>query len=298
MDALIGEWLNLVIRWTHVITGIAWIGSSFYFNWLDSKLRVPSPARGKVEGEAWLVHSGGFYRVEKIDVAPQEIPAELHWFKWEAAFTWISGFLLLILLYHLGQGAFLQNAPDGFSDLLGIVGLLAGLSIAWAIYDFTWKSPLGEQPLVAGGLLFVLLIAAAWCLSKYMTGQAAYLHVGAMLGTIMTANVWMRIIPAQRALVAAAKAGTKPDARLGKEAKKRSIHNNYMTLPVVFIMLSTHFASTWGHQWNWAILAALMLIGAAVRHAFNLRNRGRNALWILPLAALAMVVLYYLVRSS
>jgi uncharacterized membrane protein len=298
MDALVGEWLGLVIRWAHVITGIAWIGSSFYFNWLDSKLRVPSPARDKVEGEAWLVHSGGFYRVEKIDVAPNEMPAELHWFKWEAAFTWITGFLLLILLYHLGQGAFLQNAPEGFSDALGLLGLVVGLSICWAIYDFTWKSKLGDQPLLAGGLLFVLLIAVAWGLSEYMTGQAAYLHVGALLGTIMTANVWMRIIPAQRALVAAAKAGTKPDALLGKEAKKRSIHNNYMTLPVVFIMLSTHFASTWGHEWNWAVLAALMLIGAAVRHAFNLRNRGRNGLWILPLAALAMLVLYYVVRSS
>jgi uncharacterized membrane protein len=298
MDALVSEWLGMVIRWAHVITGIAWIGSSFYFNWLDSKLRTPSPARGKVEGEAWLVHSGGFYRVEKIDVAPDEIPAELHWFKWEAAFTWITGFLLLILLYHLGSGAFLQNAPEGFSNILGIVGLLVGLSVTWAIYDFTWKSPLGEQPLLAGGLLFVLLIAASWGLSHYMTGQAAYLHVGAVLGTIMTANVWMRIIPAQRALVAAAKAGTKPDAQLGKEAKKRSIHNNYMTLPVVFIMLSTHFASTWGHEWNWAVLGALMLIGAGVRHAFNLRNRGRNGLWILPLAALAMLVLYYVVSAS
>ncbi|MGE0151118.1 MAG: urate hydroxylase PuuD [Reyranellaceae bacterium] len=298
MDALVGEWLNLVIRWTHVIAGIAWIGSSFYFNWLDAKLRPPSPARPKVEGEAWLVHSGGFYRVEKIDVAPQEIPAELHWFKWEAAFTWITGFLLLILLYHLGQGAFLQDAPQGFSDLLGIGGLIVGLSIAWTIYDLAWKSPLGDKPLLAGGLLFALLIAAAWGLSQVMTGQAAYLHVGAALGTIMTANVWMRIIPAQRALVAAARAGAKPEARLGKEAKKRSIHNNYMTLPVVFVMLSTHFASTWGHEWNWAVLAALMLVGAAVRHAFNLRNRGRNGLWILPLAALAMLVLYYVVAAS
>ena len=296
MDALVGEWLNLVIRWAHVIFGIAWIGSSFYFNWLDSKLRPPSPARGKVEGEAWLVHSGGFYRVEKIDVAPEEIPAELHWFKWEAAFTWISGFVLLILLYHLGQGAFLQEAPEGFSDLLGIGALLALLAVTWAIYDLIWKSKLGDNARLAGSLLFVLLVVLSWGLAQCMTGQAAYLHVGAVLGTIMTANVWMRIIPAQRALVAAAKAGTRPEARLGKEAKKRSLHNNYLTLPVVFIMLSTHFSSTWGSEWNWALLAALMLVGAAVRHAFNLRNRGRQGLWILPLAALAMVVLYYVVR--
>ena len=298
MDALVGEWLNLVIRWAHVIAGIAWIGSSFYFNWLDAKLRPPSPARAKVEGEAWLVHSGGFYRVEKIDVAPDEIPAELHWFKWEAAFTWITGFALLVLLYHMGQGAFLQDAPEDFSDALGLLATVAGLAAAWLVYDLVWKSTLGENALVAGTGLFVLLVAASWALSLVMTGQAAYLHIGAALGTIMTANVWVRIIPAQRALVAAAKQGAKPDARLGREAKKRSIHNNYMTLPVVFVMLSTHFASTWGHEWNWAILAALMLVGAAVRHAFNLRNRGRNAMWILPLAALAMVVLYYVVRGA
>ena len=298
MDALVGEWLNLVIRWAHVIAGIAWIGSSFYFNWLDAKLRPPSPARPKVEGEAWLVHSGGFYRVEKIDVAPDEIPAELHWFKWEAAFTWITGFALLVLLYHMGQGAFLQDAPEDFSDALGLLATVAGLAAAWLVYDLVWKSPLGENAGIAGAGLFALLVAASWALSQVMTGQAAYLHVGAALGTIMTANVWVRIIPAQRALVAAAKAGTRPEARLGREAKKRSIHNNYMTLPVVFVMLSTHFASTWGHEWNWAILAAPMLVGAAVRHAFNLRNRGRSAMWILPLAALAMVVLYYVARGA
>jgi uncharacterized membrane protein len=234
--------------------------------------------------------------VEKVQLAPDEIPAELHWFKWEAALTWISGFALLILLYHLGGGAFLQDAPTGFSDWLGLLMLVAGLAVGWAIYDLAWASRLGDYPALATALLFGLLVVAMWLLSKYMTGQALYLHVGALLGTIMTANVWMRILPAQHALIAAAKAGGTPQARLGREAKKRSLHNNYMTLPVVFVMLSTHFSSTWGSVWNWAVLAGLMVVGAAVRHAFNLRNRERNFAWILPLAALAMVALFYSVR--
>lgn len=298
MDALLMEWLNLALRWTHVIVAIAWIGASFYFNWLDSKMRQPQPPRPKIEGEAWLVHSGGFYRVERIQVAPTEIPAELHWFKWEAAATWISGFALLILLYHLGGGAFLQDAPQGFSDLLGIAFLIVGLAAGWLIYDQLWASRLGERPILAAAVLFILLVAAIWLLSPYMTGQALYLHVGALLGTIMVANVWMRIVPAQRALIAAARSGGTPEARLGKEAKKRSLHNNYMTLPVVFMMLSTHFPSTWGSVWNWAILAGLMLVGASVRHAFNLRNRDRAFAWILPLAAIAMMVLFYVARSG
>jgi uncharacterized membrane protein len=294
MDSLLSEWLGLVLRWIHVIAAIAWIGSSFYFNWLDSKMRKPAPARAKIEGEAWLVHSGGFYRVEKIQVAPDEIPAELHWFKWEAALTWISGFALLILLYHLSGGAFQPDA--GVSDTLGLVAVVAGLAIGWAVYDQLWASPLGNKPVLATALLFALLVTATWLLSRFMTGQALYLHVGALLGTIMTANVWMRILPAQRAMIAATKAGTAPNARLGQEAKKRSLHNNYMTLPVVFMMLSTHFPSTWASNWNWAVLGALMLVGAAVRHAFNLRNRDRNFAWILPLAALVMVVLFYVAR--
>ena len=261
MDALLNEWLNLVLRWIHVIAGIAWIGSSFYFNWLDSKMRAPSPARGKVEGEAWLVHSGGFYRVEKTQLAPNEVPAELHWFKWEAALTWVSGFALLILLYHLGGGAFLQDAPQGFSNWLGLLMLLGGLAIGWAIYDLVWASKLGDQPVLASALLFGLLVAATWLLSKYMTGQALYLHVGALLGTIMTANVWMRILPAQRKMIEAIKNGQQPDQKLAAQAKLRSKQNTFMVVPVVFLMISNHYGGVTTGGYDWIHLAILIPVG-------------------------------------
>jgi len=297
MDSLLQEWLDLVVRWVHVIAGIAWIGSSFFFMWLDAHLEKPSAPRRGIEGELWMTHSGGFYRVEKIKIAPEEMPRSLHWFKWEAAFTWLSGVTLLAVVYYLGSGL---DFLDPSLARLGSVGVtvigFAVLGIAWLIYDALYMSPLARTQLAAL-IGTALLVAAAYVFSQYMSGRAAYLHVGAIMGTIMAANVWVRIIPAQRELVAATKAGRVPDERLGLRGKQRSVHNNYLTLPVVFIMISNHFSSTWGHALNWLVLAGLALVGAGVRHYFNLRNKGENAWWIWPIAAAVMVALFFLVRG-
>jgi uncharacterized membrane protein len=297
MDSLLHEWLDLVVRWIHVITGIAWIGSSFFFMWLDSHLEQPPSPRKGIEGELWMTHSGGFYRVEKIKVAPDEMPRSLHWFKWEAAFTWLSGVTLLAIVYYLGSGLdFLDARLAGLGSLgVTIAGFLT-LGLAWLVYDALYMSPLARTPFAAL-VGFGLLVAAAFLFSQYMSGRAAYLHVGAIMGTIMAANVWVRIIPAQRELVAATKEGRSPDERLGLRAKQRSVHNNYMTLPVVFIMISNHFSSTWGHTLNWLVLAGLALVGAGVRHYFNLRNKGESAWWIWPIAGAAMIALFFLVRG-
>lgn len=292
MDPFIGDWLNLVLRWAHVITGIAWIGASFYFNWLDSRLEQPEKPREGVEGELWMVHSGGFYRIEKIDVAPAEMPRTLHWFKWEAGFTWITGFLLLGLIYYLGAEVYLIDARvSGIGAGWAIALGLATLVISWLIYDLMWTSALARNEGAASALSFVLLIALAYGLGEVLSARAAYVHVGAVMGTIMAANVWMRIIPAQTQLVKATQEGGQPDARLALAAKQRSVHNNYMTLPVLFVMLSGHYPGTYGHAWGWLILAVLFLAGAGVRHYFNLRNKGRTNRWIVPASAAAVIAL-------
>jgi uncharacterized membrane protein len=297
MDSLLQEWLDLVVRWVHVVTAIAWIGSSFFFMWLDSHLEKPEAPRRGIEGELWMTHSGGFYRVEKIKVAPGEMPRTLHWFKWEAAFTWMSGVLLLGIVYYLGSGLeFLDPRLAAFGSAGVIVIAAVVLAAAWLVYDVLYMSPLARTaaaPLIG----CALLIAAAYALTHLMTGRAAYVHVGAIIGTVMAANVWVRIIPAQRELVAATKEGRAPNPALGQRAKQRSVHNNYLTLPVVFIMISNHFSSTYGDARNWAVLAGLALVGAGVRHFFNLRNRGQNAWWIWAVAAAAMIALFLFVRG-
>lgn len=297
MDSLLQEWLDLVVRWLHVITAIAWIGSSFFFMWLDSHLEAPASPRKGIEGELWMTHSGGFYRVEKIKVAPDEMPRTLHWFKWEAAFTWMSGATLLVIVYYLGSGLGFMDPRIAEIGSLGVtVAAMVILAAAWLVYDGLYMSPLARTP-AAAAIGLVLLAGAAYILSQYMNGRAAYLHVGAIMGTVMAANVWARIIPAQRELVAATKAGRVPEPSLGQRAKQRSVHNNYMTLPVVFIMISNHFSSTYTNALNWLILIGLALVGAGVRHYFNLRNRGRNALWVWPVAAAGMAALFFLARS-
>jgi uncharacterized membrane protein len=301
MDPLLLEWLDIVVRWTHVITGIAWIGASFYFNWLESKFRPPEIPKERVEGEVWLVHGGGFYRVEKFAVAPPTLPKELHWFKWEAGFTWISGILLLALVYYLGSaGDFLTiNALRPYGAFGAALVSLSVIAVCWIVYDLLWKSAWAEaNSFPATVATFAFLVFVAWFLSQIMTAHAAYIHVGAVIGTIMTANVWMIIIPNQRELVEATEAGEPPQGKYAKQAKFRSLHNNYFTLPVVFIMLSKNWASTWGHEWNWAILAGVACVGATVRHWFNLRNKGkaRENFWLMPAAALGLVAIFYVVR--
>ena len=296
MDPFIGEWLNLMIRWIHVIAGIAWIGSSFFFMWLDARLESPPPDKKGVEGELWLTHSGGFYLVEKMRLTPDEIPASLHWFKWEAGFTWITGFLLLVVVYYLGSSAYLidpEISDIGFGAAVAVgIGLLV---VSWLVYDLMYRSALRNTGALAEIVGVVLLIAVAWGLSQVFSARASYVHVGAMLGTIMAANVWMVIIPSQQKLVAATRAGAALDPALAFNAKQRSVHNNYMTLPIVFIMLSSHFPSTYGHRYGWAVMIVLFAIGAVVRHWFNLRNAGHTSHWPIPSAIVAMVALIYAV---
>ena len=241
------EWLNLIVRWLHIITGIAWIGASFYFVWLDNSIRPPAPgselARKGVSGELWAVHGGGFYNPQKYLVAPAELPKELHWFKWEAYTTWLSGFALLTIAYYFNaQAMMIDKSVADLSSLQAIGVGIGSLVVGWTVYDLLCRSPLGKHDFWFGVVVFVLLVGASWVLTHFLSGRAAYIHVGAMIGTIMVANVLMLIIPGQRKMVAAMAAGGLPDPVHGQRAKQRSVHNNYFTLPVLFIMISNHYA--------------------------------------------------------
>ncbi len=268
------EWLNLAIRWFHLTAGIAWIGSSFYFVWLDNHL-VP-PKSGEASGEVWSVHGGGFYHKQKYRVAPSQMPEDLHWFMWEAYTTWITGFLLLVLVYWVGAASFLIDPAKAALTPLQASGVgAAALVGGWLVYDCLCRSPLGRDDRTLGSAWFAVLVAAAWGLCQIFSARGAYLHVGAMIGTAMVGNVFFVIIPNQRKVVAALVAGQVPDPALGKAAKSRSLHNNYMTLPVLFVMISHHYAITFGAGRPWLVLALLGLTGVAVRHVFNLRHRGQ-----------------------
>src|SRR3954469_23245863 len=270
----LGEWLNLALRWLHLTTGIAWIGSSFYFVLLDNPLR--GAADGEASGELWSVHGGGFYHNRKYQVAPSAMPDQLHWFKWEAYFTWISGFSLLVLIYYVGAQSFLIDPAKADLSPAAAIGIgLAALALGWLVYDGLCRSPLRSSNLVLGLWWFLFLLFAAVALDALFNSRAAYLHVGAMIGTVMVANVFLIIIPNQRKVVADLIAGRIPDPALGAAAKQRSLHNNYMTLPVLFIMISNHYPMTYGAERPWLVLALLGLTGVAVRHVFNLRGRGR-----------------------
>ncbi len=268
-----GEWLNLAIRWFHLTAGIAWIGSSFYFVWLDNHL-VP-PKEGEASGEVWSVHGGGFYHKQKYAVAPAKMPEDLHWFKWEAYTTWITGFSLLVLMYYVGASSYLIDpAKAGLSQMVAIAIGLTSLVVGWLFYDLLCRSPLGRDNRVIGAAWYLFLVFAAWFLNSIFNARGAYLHVGAIIGTVMAANVFFVIIPNQRKAVAQLMKGEVPDAALGKAGKQRSVHNNYMTLPVLFIMISHHYAMTFGAGRPWLVLALIGITGVAVRHVFNLRHRG------------------------
>ncbi|MFP4126182.1 MAG: urate hydroxylase PuuD [Alphaproteobacteria bacterium] len=296
MDAYWLDWLELVLRWAHVIFAIAWIGTSFFFMWLDASLEPPAAdADREVGGESWLVHSGGFYRMQKCRLVPAPILRGLHWFKWDAYLTWITGALLLTVLYYVGAPTYLVPVGGPIGPWGGVAVGVAVLVVGWLVYDRACRAGWLDDGRVATAAGLVGVGALAWGLTQLFTGRAAYLHVGAMLGTLMAANVAMVIMPAQRALVAATARGERPDPALGEKAKQRSVHNNYVTLPVVLIMLSNHYPMTYGHAWSWAILVALVAIGAVVRHAFNLHDAGRAraAVWIPPAAVVALVALAF-----
>jgi uncharacterized membrane protein len=289
----LSEWLNLALRWLHLTAGIAWIGSSFYFVWLDNHLT--KPAEGDASGELWSVHGGGFYHNQKYQVAPSRMPEHLHWFKWEAYFTWISGFSLLVLIYYVGAQSFLIDpVKAALSPVQAIAIGLAALALGWLVYDGLCRSPVGSSNLALGAFWFVCLLLAASALDSLFNSRAAYLHVGAIIGTVMVANVFLIIIPNQRKVVADLVAGRTPDPALGAAAKQRSLHNNYMTLPVLFIMISPHYPMTYGAGRPWLVLALLGLTGVAVRHVFNLRGRGKaTGPTIVVATALALVSVTY-----
>lgn len=286
MDFNIDSWLNLAIRWFHVMAGILWIGTSFFFIWLDNVLQAdPEGGKGHV-GKAWLFHGGGFYQVEKSLAAPPSILQSLHWFKWEAYVTWLSGFALLVVVYWWRADLYMIDpavAPLSVAQSIGVG--LGTLVVGWLAYDSLWRW-LGERmPNVALGISFVLYVMAAYALTHLLSGRAAFIESGAMLGTIMAANVAMVIMPNQRKMYAAATAGGEADPRLSHQAKRRSKHNNYLTLPVIFMMISNHFSMTWGHAWNWLVLVAMFLIGIGVDHFINSRDQGKKGVGYAALAA-------------
>ena len=290
MPTLALEWLNLAARWIHVIAAIMWVGDSFLFMWMDRSLVPPSrPREGAVVGELWMVHSGGFYEVVKRKVlAPSEMPRTLHWFMWEAYTTWISGFLLLGIVYYFSGGVYLVDRSVSGIGLSAAIGLSLGLLLAgWLVYEGLWRSPLARRPIPAALLSLAFLVAASWGLTRVYSGRAAFIHVGAMMGTIMAANVWRVIIPAQTTMVAATRAGRAADATLGERAKLRSTHNHYMSLPVLFTMLSNHFPATYGSPLNWLVLVLLVLVGAALKYVMSFR--GRSNRWIVLAGAAALV---------
>ncbi len=289
MEFDITPWINLAIRWLHFITGIAWIGSSFYFVWLDNHLEEPKEKKKGMSGELWSVHGGGFYHKQKYAVAPEQMPDNLHWFKWEAYFTWMSGFALLAIIYYLGADLFLiDRAKMDLSQWQAIGISLAFLVGGWGFYDTLCRSPIGKNNRLTGILWFASLVAAAYALTHIFSDRAAFIHIGAIVGTAMAANVFMVIIPNQKKIVASLTAGEEPDPKLGQIGKQRSLHNNYMTLPVLLLMVSNHYPMTFSNPYNWVVIAGLGLVGVMVRHFFNLRHKGKTS----PALVVASIALF------
>jgi uncharacterized membrane protein len=294
--AIFWEWLSFAARWLHVVTAIAWIGSSFYFIALDLGLRKTPSLPPLAHGEEWQVHGGGFYHIQKYLVAPEFLPEHLTWFKWESYATWLSGFSLLVIVYYVGADIYLIDRNVLDVPQWGAIAISMGsIAIGFLIYNTLCKSSLGESQNGLMLVLFVLLTAMAWAYTQVFTGRAALLHMGAFTATIMSANVFMIIIPNQKIVVADLKAGRVPDAKYGKIAKQRSLHNNYLTLPVIFFMLSSHYPLAFATQWNWVIASLIFLVGVVIRHYFNTRHaRKGNPHWTWGLAVVLMLVIAWL----
>ena len=294
MEAHIIEWLNLSVRWVHMITGIAWIGASFYFNFLENSLNRTKNLREELAGNLWAVHGGGFYYLEKYKHSPEVIPKDLHWFKWEAYFTGLSGFTLLCIVYYYNASAYMVDPSVMALSSLQAIGIgIGSIVISWIIYDLMCKSPLVKQQKLFALIGFLLLAGLTYALIHLLSARAAYIHMGAIIGIIMVLNVFFVIIPGQKVMVNSALKGEIADPSYGEKALRRSIHNNYMTLPVLFIMISNHFPSTFGNKHAWLVLAGLILVGVSVRHWFNLRGKNIKNYWLLPFAISLLIVLSF-----
>ena len=288
------DWFSLFIRWFHVIAGVAWIGASFYFIWLDNNLRTPPKWKQDkgIKGDLWAIHGGGFYEVAKYAYGPEKMPETLHWFKWEAYTTWLSGFALLVLVYYFGASAYLidpsvNNLSPTEAISLGLGLIFGGLFV----YEMACRSPLAKYPLLFGLCLVALICAVTFLSTQWFSGRGAYIHVGALIGTIMAGNVFFNIMPNQRKMVAAVAQKGDIDPQWGAGAKLRSVHNNYFTLPLLFIMISNHYPMTYQHEYNWLVLIAIMANAAWIRHFFNLRHVGKTKPAILVSGAIGMLLI-------
>lgn len=289
MDPHYEQWLHLFLRWTHMITGIAWIGASFYFNWLEGHLNRQNQKKG-IAGDLWAIHGGGVYYLIKYELSPDELPENLHWFKWEAYLTWITGISLLSLLYYFHAQVFLLDPQIAQMNSSSAVGLgVASLTVSWFFYHSLCKTALIYKPKILSSILFAYFVGLAYTLTHIFSTRAAYVHFGAAIGTIMVLNVFFVIIPSQSQLVASMKAKSVFNPDITKRASLRSLHNNYFTLPVLFVMISNHFPITFAHSYHWQILVALSLVGLLTRHFFNLRNKGQIRPWLL-VAALGLLL--------
>ena len=291
MEAHIAEWLNLLVRWIHFIVGVAWIGASFYFNWLENHLNREGKQEKGITGHLWAVHGGGFYYLKKFTNGPDKLPEVLHWFKWEAYMTWVSGITLLTIVYYYNARAMMIDPAvmDLSPSTAIIIGIASGI-VSWFVYDLLCKSALKNKPVLLGLIIFVYLALLAFVLTHLLSARAAYIHVGAAIGTMMAANVFFVIIPSQKELVKALQENRTPDAKYGKNGLLRSRHNNYLTLPVLFIMISNHFPVTYGNKYNWLVLIAVSAVGLLVRHFYNVRHLSK-AFWMLPTALLGFIMI-------
>ena len=294
--SILTEWLSLIFRWLHVVAAIGWIGSSFYFIHLDLSLKPTSDLPEGVQGESWQVHGGGFYRIVKYLVAPTKMPDELTWFKWEAYTTWLSGFALMVVVYYLDAELFLvdKSILDLTPPQAGLFSF-GSLLLAWLLYEAACRAGLArhELPFALGGYLF--LVGLTYAFTHVLSGRGAFNQIGAIIGTIMVANVFLTIIPNQKKIVAALLAGQSPDPKLGKAGKDRSVHNNYLTLPVLVLMISNHYPLLFATRYNWVIVAIVLALGPIIRHFFNERHAGRaSPWWVWGIAGLGMIAIAFL----
>jgi uncharacterized membrane protein len=296
VEVVLTEWLSLVIRWLHVVAGIAWIGSSFYFIHLDLSLKARAGLPEGVKGDAWQVHGGGFYHMVKYLVAPARMPDELTWFKWEAYTTWLSGFALMVVVYYFAADLFLiDKSVLDMRPVTAVAISFAMLVVTWLGYEALCRSPLGRNDAALSLTGYVLLVALTYGYTHVFSGRGAFNQIGALIGTIMVANVFVIIIPNQKKVVAALIAGREPEARLGDEGKQRSVHNNYLTLPVVFLMISNHYPLLFATRYNWVIVAIVLAIGPVIRHFFNSRHEGKGSpWWTWGVAAAGMIAIAWL----